>query len=209
MRQRTVDGSDHDIGIAGEELGVPLGILASRDDGQRFSVFKVALPVGEIQDDVEVVPSQETTHARAYDLRVDLFDVLVRVSVDLDSVLPLRAEEDRACRWGDVFQQHGQRKTLSQHPVASGHDGLGDRPLVFEDEVAHETVQSGQTKNVARAEETQNERQDLRREIEKGLDVRVDFGARLFLFLLLLQTCRLLRVQGEGLRGVYEQFLVG
>ena len=78
-------------GMLVKECDIPVWSPATGDDWKWLTRGEVGLPIGQVEDDVEIVPCEDTAHARAHCCRVDVLDVLIRISVNLESFLPFLA----------------------------------------------------------------------------------------------------------------------
>ena len=86
-------------GITGDEVLVPVWILAARDHRDGLTAIEGLLPVGEVDNCAEVVPCEDACHAGADIERIEGFDVLVGFLVDGEEVLSFGREEGGVVFW--------------------------------------------------------------------------------------------------------------
>jgi len=89
----------HEGGVTGDEVLIPIWVLAARDHGDWLAVVERLLPVREVDDGAEIVPGQYAGHAGADFERVEGFDVLVGFFVDGQEVLSFGREEGGVVFW--------------------------------------------------------------------------------------------------------------
>jgi len=70
-------GLPYDVCVTHEEVLIPFGICSTGYYWNWFAVCEVVLPVVEVDEEAEVVPGEDTGHARAYFMGIDHLNVLV------------------------------------------------------------------------------------------------------------------------------------
>lgn len=85
-----INSLQHDGFVREEKLAVPLRLSAARDDGERFTLVQIVLPVGKVNSQAEEVPSQDARHAGAdYAWVRGRYMLIIGSPVDVELFLPL------------------------------------------------------------------------------------------------------------------------
>jgi len=94
----------------GDEILVPVWVLAARDHRDRLAVVEVLLPVRKVDNGAEIIPCEDASHAGAYVERVEWSDVLVGFLVDSEEVLPFGREEGGVVFGIELRERYWKRK---------------------------------------------------------------------------------------------------
>lgn len=152
----------HQSGVAGDEVLVPIWILAARDHGDRLAAVESLLPVGEVNDCAEVVPCEDACHAGADVKRVKGLDVLVGFLVDGEEILSFGREESRMVFWVEGRECDRKRETLRQDRVAGPDDLSRDDGFVLLYEGLGGAVEPLEPEEVARTKICEYVEQEFR-----------------------------------------------
>lgn len=75
-----------------DEFLIPFWIAASLDHFDWLAVIEVFLKMSEIDDDVEIIPTEDASYASAGNTGIEGLDMLIRPPVNVERVLTLTSE---------------------------------------------------------------------------------------------------------------------
>lgn len=114
-----------------------------------MAALQVVLPMCEVDNQAERIPSQDASQTCANYGGVRRFDVLIRLLVDGQDLLAFISLERWVDFWVDILQQDGEPQTFRQTGMSPFDDSRCQGPLLLNDKISQQPVRPRQSEDVA------------------------------------------------------------